>query len=138
MTADQCRKQIKDLFLTILMLGDYIHRNDNIPVTFLSNLQIEMKTNARALLRIPEYAQLHTLAKLQTPKKRKGKQTNPLATMLSYICQQEESKIMHAKTVFTERFRRVATNLFDGHLREKGPFDLAACSRFIEDQTGHT
>ena len=71
----------------------------------------------------------------QTPKKKKEKQTNPLATMLSYICQQEESKIMHAKTVFTERFRRVATNLYDGHLREKGPLDLAACSRFIEDQT---
>ena len=44
---------------------------------------------------------------------------------------------MRAKTVFTECYLAVATNLFDGHLREKGDLDLEACSLFVESVTGH-
>ena len=43
---------------------------------------------------------------------------------------------MAAKTVFTDRLHRVATDLFDGHLREIGALDLLECSKFVEAQTG--
>ena len=43
---------------------------------------------------------------------------------------------MQAKTEFTERYLRVATDLFDGHLREIGFLDLEACSDFVREQTG--
>ena len=43
---------------------------------------------------------------------------------------------MAAKTSFTERTLRVATDLFDGHLREIGFLDLKACSQFVEEKTG--
>ena len=48
---------------------------------------------------------------------------------------------MRAKTTFTEQTRRVATDLFDGHLREVGELDLVECSKFVAegelcDETG--
>src|SRR5687768_7580982 len=52
------------------------------------------------------------------------------------ISQHMETRIMHDKTTFTEQTRRVATDLFDGHLREVGELDLVACSEFVEAETG--
>jgi hypothetical protein len=43
---------------------------------------------------------------------------------------------MAAKTVFTERSCKVATDLFDGHLREFGALDLDECAKFVEVETG--
>ena len=62
--------------------------------------------------------------------------TNPLGSAIALICQLNENKIMKAKTSFTERFLRFATDLFDEHLREVGALDLEACSKFVEEKTG--
>jgi len=44
---------------------------------------------------------------------------------------------MQAKTEFTQQQGlEVATNLFDGHLREVGFLDLEACSAFVSSRTG--
>ena len=61
---------------------------------------------------------------------------NPRGTAIALISQLVESRIMRAKTTFTERTRKVVTDLFDGHLREVGALDLAACSKFVEAETG--
>ena len=44
---------------------------------------------------------------------------------------------MAAKTHYTEQTLTVATDLFDGHLREFGELDLAACSLYVEEITGY-
>jgi hypothetical protein len=123
------REELKKLFLICLHLGDYLPCNDFVPIHFLSRFQFEIRSCAKKLLTIPEYASLHSRA-ISLSKR------NPLSSMVAWICQREESKIMQAKTLFTERYYRVATNLFDGHLREIGDLDLADCSRFIEENTG--
>ena len=44
---------------------------------------------------------------------------------------------MQAKTEFTEQQDlEVATNLFDGHLRQIGDLNLEACSDFVKSKTG--
>jgi hypothetical protein len=60
-----------------------------------------------------------------------------LGRAIALICQRNERKIMQAKPEFTERCHlRVATDLFDGHLREIGDLDLEACSTFVASVTG--
>src|SRR3954468_8617504 len=71
---------------------------------------------------------------LATPLSTNG--MNPLGSAIALISQINESKIMAAKTSFTERYFRVATDLFDGQLREIGALDLEACCKFIEEKTG--
>jgi hypothetical protein len=99
------RDAVKKLFLISLHLGDYMCHNDYVPIHFLSRFQNEIKSNAKCLLKTPDYASLHSLAVSL-------KRRNPLGTMISWICQRAESEIMQAKTEFTERFFHVATNLF--------------------------
>src|SRR6185312_1103148 len=65
-----------------------------------------------------------------------GEKRNFLGSAIALISQANESKIMAAKTVFTERSCKVATDLFDGHLREIGALDLDECSKFVEAETG--
>ena len=125
------RKELKQLFLISLFLGDYLSHNDFTPIHFLSSFQREIRANARSLLKNPLYATIHAQAVSQ------GK-PNPLSSTISWVCQIEESKIMKAKVDFTERFFKTATNLFDGHLRERGTLDMDACSRYIKDTTGYT
>src|SRR6185437_11294998 len=62
----------------------------------------------------------------------------PMSSIIAWICQREESRIMKAKTAFTERYFKVNTNLFDGHLRELGELDLAACESYVKEVTGYT
>ena len=61
---------------------------------------------------------------------------NPLGSAIGLIAQVNESKIMAAKTSFTQQFVPVATDLFDGHLRGIGDLDLVACSKFVEKKQG--
>ena len=75
----------------------------------------------------PEYAEIKALA---------DKQNNPLGSAVGLVSQLNESKIMAAKTSFTERTLRVATDLFDGHLQKIGFLDLKACFQFVEENTG--
>lgn len=83
----------------------------------------------QVLLRDPRFAEINTLA-LAKPR-------NPLGRAIALICQRNERKIMQAKAEFTERCHlRVATDLFDGHLREIGDLDLEACSAFVASATG--
>jgi hypothetical protein len=124
------RQELKKLFLISLHLGDYLYNNDLTPIHFLSRFQTEIKSNAKSLLSNPFFSSLHDRA-LSLNKR------NPLGTMISWVCQRAESEIMQAKTEYTERHCRVATNLFDGHLREFGEIDLCDCSRFVEERTGY-
>ena len=124
------REALKKLFLISLHFGDYLSNNAFAPIHFLSCFQSEIRSNAKALLLNPVFASLYSRA-LSLNKR------NALGTLVSWICQRAESEIMQAKTEFTERYYRVATNLFDGHLREIGELDLSACSLFVEEKTGY-
>src|SRR6185437_7510856 len=104
------RDGLKRLFLASLHLGDYLPLNDHIPIPFLSSFQAEVKANAASLLNQAEYEVMWERAKSQSKKR-------PMSSIIAWICQREESRIMKAKTAFTERYFKVSTNLFDGHLR---------------------
>src|SRR6185437_6794639 len=125
------RDGLKRLFLASLHLGDYLPLNDHIPIPFLSSFQAEVKANAASLLTKPEYEVMWERAKSQSKKR-------PMSSIIAWICQREESRIMKAKTAFTERYFKVSTNLFDGHLRELGELDLAACESYVKEVTGYT
>ena len=93
----------------------------------MDHFQQELKRCTELLLQNPRYAEVGALAKSSK---------NVLGRAIALICQQNERKIMQAKTTFTERYWKVATDLFDGHLREAGILDLKACSVFVESETG--
>ena len=118
-TTDTPRQALKQLFLASLHMGDYLPMNGGVPIPFLSSFQSEVRANAFALRNMPPFSSLHALAVSQ-------RRRLPMGSMVAWVCQHEESMI--AKTVFTECYLAVATNLFDGHLREKGDLDLEACS----------
>ena len=125
-TSDLDRGALKGLFLTSLHGGNYRYKAKGL-VPFLEKFQHELRTCTEVLLRDPSYASLKAHVE-QKP--------NPLGSAIALVSQCVESKIMAAKTSFTERFFRVATDLFDGHLREPGALDLEACSKFVEEKTG--
>ena len=121
------RDGVKVLFLLSLHGGNYRRSTDCI-VPFLQQFQAEVRSCAQLLLALPAYADI---------KARVAEHRNPIGSAIGLIAQLGESKIMAAKTVFTEDCKlRVATDLFDGHLREIGRLDLEACSKFVEEKTG--
>ena len=117
---------VKSLFLISFHAGNYRYKA-KVTLPFLEQFQREMKTCTELLLLDPCFAAVKTLVQHKS---------NPLGSAIALISQLNESKIMAAKTVFTERSLRVATDLFDGHLRETGVLDLEACSKFVEEKTG--
>ena len=120
------RVTLKGLFLTSLHGGNYRHKVQG-SLPFLERFQSELKACTQSLLDASGYADL----KAQVEQK-----TNPLGSAIALISQINESRIMAAKTTFTQRFCQVATDLFDGQLREIGALDLDACSKFVEEKTG--
>ena len=106
--------------------GDYFHHT-NFRVPFLDVFQRQLQSCTRKLLGTKSYAYLKHIA---------AEKRNRLGSAIALISQAIESKIMAAKTVFTERSCKVATDLFDGHLREIGALDLDECSKFVEAETG--
>jgi hypothetical protein len=111
---------LKELFLVSLHGGDYFH-HVQLHVPFLDCFQRELKACTRKLLDRGTYTYLKQIT---------GEKRNFLGSAIASISQANESKIMAAKTVFTERSCNVATDLFDGHLREIGALDLDECSKF--------
>ena len=85
------RDEVKRLFLVSLHLGDYLYHTKGFVIQFLTRLQAELKRSARVLAESPAYASLYDLAKTE-------EKSNPLATLVSWVCQIEERKIMQAKT----------------------------------------
>ena len=120
------RSDLKKLFLVGLHGGDYFHHT-KFRVPFLDRFQRELKSCTRKLLGGKRYAYLKHLAL---------EKENHLGSAIALISQTNESKIMAAKTVFTERSCKVATDLFDGHLREIGALDMDECAKFVERETG--
>jgi len=121
------RDALKGLFLLSLHGGNY-RKVDECIVPFLEQFQSELRSCTRVLLASPRYADF---------KARVANHRNPLGSAIGLIAQLNESKVMAAKTAFTEeRKLHVATDLFDGHLREIGALDLKACSKFVEEKTG--
>ncbi len=119
------RDDVKFLFLLSLHGGNYRKSTDCI-VPFLQQFQAEVRSCAQLLLALPAYADL---------KAHVTEHRNPIGSAIGLIVQLGENKIMAAKTVFTEDCKlRVATDLFDGHLREIGNLDLVACSKFVEGE----
>jgi hypothetical protein len=125
-TGALSRSDLKKLFLVSLHGGNYFHHIKRY-VPFLDHFQRELKSCTRKLLDSKSYAHLKHLA---------GEKRNHLGSAIALISQANESKIMAAKTVFTERSCKVATDLFDGHLREFGALDLDECAKFVEVETG--
>ncbi len=119
------RDVLKNLFLVSLHGGNYYNKI-RVFLPFLDRFQLELKSRTRKLVHTPKYSYLQYLAN----------KTNFLGRAIALISQVNESKIMAAKTVFTERSCKVATHLFDGHLREIGALDLLECSKFVEAETG--
>jgi hypothetical protein len=109
------RGRIKGLFIRCLHGGDYFSEA-GVYLRVLDRFQREVRSSMQVLLRDPRFAEINTLA-LANPE-------NPVGRAIALICQRNERKIMQAKTEFTERCHlRVATDLFDGHLREVGDLD---------------
>ena len=124
------RKQLKDYFIITLHLGNYFYSTNDMQIPFLSSLLIELRRNVKCLVTLPAFAPFYKFA-LREDK------TRPYSSTIAFICQVEESKILHAKMLFTEKFHPVAANLFDGHLREKGHLDLRGCSDYVLAVTGY-
>ena len=125
-TPTRNKAAVKVLFLIAFHAGNYRYKA-KVTIPFLEQFQREMKTCAELLLLDPCFASVRALVE---------NKSNPLGSAITLISQLNESKVMAAKTVFTERSLRVATDLFDGHLRETGVLDLEACSKFVEEKTG--
>ena len=92
------REKLKTLFLCALHMGNYLNHDGGLTLTALSQFSAEVRSCAALLLRRPEFAGLVTLAK--TKKESKGGFVN--GTLIGWICQIEESRIMNAKSVYTE------------------------------------
>src|SRR6185312_15466452 len=100
------RVELKKLFLLTLHMGNYLNHNGNVEVEFLSEFRSEVRKCASRLSKRPEYLELAALARERSH--------NPLGTTIAWICQIEESKVMQAKTIFTEQYFPVASDLFNG------------------------
>jgi hypothetical protein len=133
------RDQLKKLFLRSLHGGCFRHKYDGY-LPFLGGFESELKSCTEKLLQAPGYRHIRALLKkqeLENKEPTKKKKKSVLGRAIALICQGVESRIMRAKTLFTQRNKlAVATDLFDAHLREIGFLDLDSCSRFVEAETG--
>ena len=86
------RDAVKHLFLISLHGGNYRNMTECM-VPFLEQFQCELRSCTRILLESPCYADF---------KARAATHTNSLGSAIGLIAQLHESKIMAAKTVFTE------------------------------------
>ena len=92
--------------------GDYFEKA-GVYLQFLHRFRCEIRSAMQVLLRNPRFAEINTLSLANVE--------NPLGRAIALICQRNERKIMQTKTEFTKPCHlRVATDLFDGHLREIG------------------
>jgi hypothetical protein len=107
---------------------------------FLDRFERELKSCTEKLLELPLYRHIRSLLEEREVEKKEPKEKEKkinLGRAIALICQGVESRIMRAKTLFTERNKfAVSTDLFDAHLREIGYLDLDSCSRFVEAETG--
>ena len=121
------RVLVTKLFLISLHGGDF--QEAKVVLPFLPEFQRELFSSITQLLNLPRYAKFKALAQKN--------EWNPNGRAIALISQLKETEIMQAKTEFTEQQDlEVATNLFDGHLRQIGDLNLEACSDFVKSKTG--
>ena len=106
------RSELKDFFIITLHLGNYFYYANDTQIPFITNLLREIKRNVKTPVSIPIFAPFYKFAL-------KEDKTRPLSTTIAFVCQAEESKILHAKMLFTEKHSPVAANLFDGSSERK-------------------
>ena len=94
------RSCIKKLFIISLHGGNY-RSVTRTHLPFLQKFQEELRSRTTSLLQDPRFADIKALA---------GTSKNVLGRAVSLISQQNERKIMQAKTTFTERFLRVGSD----------------------------
>lgn len=129
---------LKRFYIIALHQGNYRKFSEGNTLEQVSAFQEEVHSNCRKLLLMDEFADLQGMARVQ-------ERSNPRGTVVSWICQRVEAKIMAQAECFAaqELKREVGTYIFDGSFVGQTPDqpaitpeELCSLSDFVFAKTG--